>query len=89
MLYYAENESKLPFGVSFQNTKDTALIRFTTGATVKQKQQVEEVQAALIAKLSQHQENLIRIEEASINAQIKSLSTVIDSMAVNTTDGDG
>jgi uncharacterized protein involved in exopolysaccharide biosynthesis len=89
VLHYAENESKLPFDVSFQNTEDTALIRFSTGATVKQKQQVEEVHAALIAKLNQHQENLIRIEEASINAQIKSLSTVIDSMAVNTTDGDG
>jgi uncharacterized protein involved in exopolysaccharide biosynthesis len=89
VLHYAENESKLPFDVSFQNTKDTALIRFTTGTTAKQKQLVEKVHAALIAKLSQHQENLIRIEEASINAQIKSLSTVIDPMAVNTTDGDG
>jgi LPS O-antigen subunit length determinant protein (WzzB/FepE family) len=54
-----------------------------------QKQLVEKVHAALIAKLSQHQENLIRIEEASINAQIKSLSTVMDSMAVNTKDSDG
>jgi uncharacterized protein involved in exopolysaccharide biosynthesis len=89
VLHYAENESKLPFDVSFQNTKDTALIRFTTGTTAKQKQLVEKVHAVLIAKLSQHQENLIRIEEASINAQIKSLSTVIDSMAVNTTGGDG
>src|SRR5680860_244758 len=89
MLYYAENESKLPFNVSFQNTKDTALIRFSTGATVKQKQQVEEVHAALIEKLSQYQENLIRIEEARINAQINSLSTVIDSMAGKAIDGDG
>jgi uncharacterized protein involved in exopolysaccharide biosynthesis len=89
VLYYAENESKLSFDVSFQNTKDTALIRFSTGATVKQKQQVEEVHAALIEKLSQHQEKLIRIEQARINAQINSLSTVIDSMAVNITYGDG
>jgi uncharacterized protein involved in exopolysaccharide biosynthesis len=89
VLHYAENESKLPFDVSFQNTKDTALIRFTTGTTVKQKQLVEKVHAALIAKLNQHQENLIRIEEASMTAQIKSLSTVIDSMAGKATDGDG
>jgi uncharacterized protein involved in exopolysaccharide biosynthesis len=89
VLHYAENESKLPFDVSFQNTKDTTLIRFTNGTTAKQKQLVEKVHAALIAKLSQHQENLIRIEEASINAQIKSLSTVMDSMAVNTKDSDG
>jgi uncharacterized protein involved in exopolysaccharide biosynthesis len=89
VLHYAENESKLPFDVSFQNTKDTALIRFTTGTTAKQKQLVEKVHAALIAKLNQHQENLIRIEEASMTAQIKSLSTVIDSMAGKATDGDG
>jgi len=89
VLYYTKNESKLPFSVSFQNTKDTALIRFSTGATAEQKQQVEEVHAALVEKLSQHQENLIRIEQAGINAQIKSLSTAIDSMAVNITDGGG
>ena len=89
MLYYTESESKLPFNVSFQNTKDTALIRFTTGTTAKQKQLVEKVHAALIAKLSQHQENLIRIEQARINAQIKSLSTVIDSMAEKTADAEG
>jgi LPS O-antigen subunit length determinant protein (WzzB/FepE family) len=89
VLHYAENASKLPFDVSFQNTEDTALIRFTTGTTAKQKQLVEKVHAALIAKLNQHQGNLIRIEQARINAQIKSLTTVIDSMAVKTTDGDG
>jgi uncharacterized protein involved in exopolysaccharide biosynthesis len=89
VLHYAENESKLPFDVSFQNTEDTALIRFTTGTTAKQKQLVEKVHAALIAKLNQHQENLIRVEEASMTAQIKSLSTVVDSMAGKATDGDG
>jgi LPS O-antigen subunit length determinant protein (WzzB/FepE family) len=89
VLHYAENASKLPFDVSFQNTEDTALIRFTTGTTAKQKQLVEKVHAALIAKLNQHQGNLIRIEQARINAQIKSLTTVIDSMAMKTTDGDG
>src|SRR5680860_770701 len=55
VLYYAENESKLPFSVSFQNTKDTALIRFSTGTTARQKQLVEKVHAALIEKLSQYQ----------------------------------
>jgi hypothetical protein len=89
VLYYAENESNLPFGVSFQNTKDTALIRFTTGTATKQKPLVEKVHAALIEKLSQHQKNLIRIEHDRINAQIKSLNTVIDSMAGKTIDGDG
>jgi len=89
VLYYAENESKLPFGVSFQNTEDTALIRFTTGTTAKQKQLVEKVHVALIEKLSQHQENLIRIEQARINAQIKSLSTAIDFIAGKAIDGDG
>jgi LPS O-antigen subunit length determinant protein (WzzB/FepE family) len=83
-LHYAENESKLLFDVSFQNTKDTALIRFTTGATVKQKQQVEEVHAALIEKLSQRQENLVKSEQASINRQIESLSAVIASMMAQT-----
>jgi uncharacterized protein involved in exopolysaccharide biosynthesis len=89
VLHYAENESKLLFDVLFENTKNTALVRFTTGTTATQKPLVEKVHAALIEKLTQDQENLIRIEEASINAQIKSLSTVIDSMAVNTTAGDG
>jgi len=88
VLYYAENESKLPFGVSFQNTEDTALIRFTTGTTVKQKQQVEEVHAALIEKLSQRQESLVKSEQASINRQIESLNAVIASMMAQTS-GDG
>ncbi|AKO53003.1 lipopolysaccharide biosynthesis protein [Marinobacter psychrophilus] len=88
VLYYAENESKLPFGVSFQNTKDTALIRFTTGTTARQKQLVEKVHAALIDKLSQHQEKLVKSEQASINRQIESLNAVIASMMAQAS-GDG
>jgi hypothetical protein len=88
VLYYAENESNLPFGVSFQNTKDTALIRFTTGTTTKQKPLVEKIHAALIEKLSQHQENLVKSEQASINRQIKSLNAVIASMMAQAS-GDG
>jgi hypothetical protein len=84
VLYYAENESNLPFGVSFQNTKDTALIRFTTGTTATQKQLVEKVHAALIEKLSHHQENLVKSEQASINRQIESLNALIASMMAQT-----
>jgi uncharacterized protein involved in exopolysaccharide biosynthesis len=84
VLYYTKNESKLPFDVSFQNTKDTALVRFTTGTTAKQKQLVEKVHAALIEKLSQHQENLVKSEQASINRQIESLNALIASMMAQT-----
>lgn len=89
MLYYAKNEEKLLFDVSFQNTKDTALVRFTTGTTAEQKPLVEKVHAALIEKLSQHQDDLVNKENSRINSQIKSLGAVIDSMAGKLTSGDG
>ncbi len=89
VLYYAENESKLLFDVLFENTKDTTLVRFTTGTTATQKPLVEKVHAALIEKLSQDQEVLVKKEKARINSQIKSLGAVIDSMAGKLTDGDG
>jgi uncharacterized protein involved in exopolysaccharide biosynthesis len=74
--YYADNQKSIPFGVVFENPEDTTLIRLSTVTGIQQGLDVQEVHAALIQKLAQYQNNLVKREQASINQRIDSLEAL-------------
>lgn len=78
--YRAEHDEKLPFKVAFNNPENTDLVRITSRAATSAAKIVAEAHQALINSVKEHQDELIKREKGSVENQIASLDSALDSL---------
>jgi uncharacterized protein involved in exopolysaccharide biosynthesis len=75
--FRVEHDRPMPVSVRFVNPESTALIQITSEASPLQSESVEQAHAWLIEKLAQAQSSAVSNLKASLQSQIKSLSSTI------------
>lgn len=78
--FRAENDRSLPFGLSFNNPKNTNLLRLSTEAAQDNADIVRGIHTALIEKVSASQNAQIESEKKSLARQIVSLDKLVVSL---------
>lgn len=78
--YRAENDQRLPLGVSFSNPENTSLLRLRTETGQDNVDIVKETHTSLIEKVSANQNAQIEREKSSLERQMESLDKVIESL---------
>ena len=79
-IYREKHGRRLPFEVSFDNPESTGLIRFNSSATKDDGEAVSAAHSALINSVKAHQDVLIEGERQSLERQIESLESAIDTL---------
>ncbi|BES70776.1 hypothetical protein RE428_17940 [Marinobacter nanhaiticus D15-8W] len=78
--FRAEMDMKLPFEVKASNPEQTSLVRLVSEAEQESADLVEKIHTTLIEKVKEHQNGSLKIEEKSLQRQVKSLDDVIQAL---------
>ncbi|MDO6823292.1 Wzz/FepE/Etk N-terminal domain-containing protein [Marinobacter sp. 1_MG-2023] len=78
--YRGEHGRKLPFDVVFNNPESTGLIRFESITTKDEGQAVSAAHSALINSVKDDQDVLIKSERQSLQRQIESVESAIETL---------
>ena len=77
-VYKAENDARMPFGVSFSNPENTTLIRVTSEASRESAEDVKTLHNELLSYLNARHENLLGSARKSLDSRLKSVEQTLD-----------